>query len=64
MEAKMQEMLEEKERVVEDTGEKIQLIVFNLAAEEYAVPIEQVKEIVPEPAPLFSLASPALRRRF
>ena len=49
MEAKMQEMLEEKERVVEDTGEKIQLIVFNLAAEEYAVPIEQVKEIVPTP---------------
>lgn len=49
METKIQEVLEEEVRKVEESGEKIQLIVFNLASEEYAVPIEQVKEIVPTP---------------
>lgn len=49
VEAKEQAVLEEEVKKKEDTGEKIQLIVFNLGDEEYAVPIEQVKEIVPTP---------------
>lgn len=45
----MTDELELETKKVEDEGEKLQLIVFSLGTEEYAVPIEQVKEIVPTP---------------
>ncbi|MGL1888651.1 MAG: chemotaxis protein CheW [Reichenbachiella sp.] len=50
------EIIEEKELVLdqdekeqEDKGVKVQLIVFKLAGEEYALPIDQIKEIVLTP---------------
>lgn len=49
METKAKEALDLEAQKAEDEGEKLQLIVFNLGSEEYAVPIEQVKEIVPTP---------------
>jgi purine-binding chemotaxis protein CheW len=38
--------LEQKEEIIEET---VQLIVFKLGNEEYALPIDQIKEIVPTP---------------
>lgn len=44
-----EEVLEMEEKEVKDEGVKVQLIVFKLAGEEYALPIDQIKEIVATP---------------
>lgn len=43
-----EELLDQKEQEV-NTGPKVQLIVFTLGNEEYALPIDQIKEIVLTP---------------
>lgn len=46
-----QEVLEEKEEkeLEEEEGTRVQLIVFRLGEEEYALPIDQIKEVVLTP---------------